>query len=597
MFLTYLILVVALSLSAVAAFYSIIGLTAIFAAASIPVIIMGSILEIAKLVITVWLHEYWDRVKLVMKLYLVPAVVLLMFITSMGIFGFLSRAHIEQTSAGIESQAQVERMVKEIGRQTDLIKRAEQRVKQLQTSGLGADGNIQAQIDTEQQRIDSAYDRIKPAVDEQNRIIDNQTRLYTEQIERIDQTLKTLQSYIDAGDVSKAQSMIGSRADGKWGPATAAALKNWQLARNQERQVVVQQLKDIDANNATIKAARQEIQRVRQSVDSQVAESNRLINRLREQLGKSDAGDVEQALAEQQTIIKTANSEVDTLTQQQYKLEVEYRKLEAEVGPIKYIAEFIYGEDTDKNMLEKAVRWVIIIIVAVFDPLAVMMLLAFTESRAWNRVAQNAPVLPRTFNIPAVLRRRPKSSFGFDEHATAVDNLSAEPILSTEPIPGTEPILTETESPEDEIENDSNAHNEHDDTIKESKRKWKIRHPDSTIKEQRQLLMLGMIDHLPWDELSATTKPSVVAFGSVWPDNPVKGYMFLRTDYVPTKLFKFNGQKWIEVSKESTDVYVANTAYIEFLMKKIESSEYDPDLLSNSELSEIETYLKNKGNQ
>jgi hypothetical protein len=87
---------VALSLSAVAAFYSIAGLAAIFAAAVIPIVIMGSILEAAKLVVTVWLHEYWSRCRLAMKLYLVPAVFFLMLITSMGIFGFLSKAHLDQ---------------------------------------------------------------------------------------------------------------------------------------------------------------------------------------------------------------------------------------------------------------------------------------------------------------------------------------------------------------------------------------------------------------------------------------------------------------------------------------------------------------------
>ena len=88
MLLTYLMLFVALCLSAVAAFYSIMGLTAIFAAAVVPIVIMGSILEVAKLVVTVWLHEYWKQAKLTMKLYLVPAVFMLMLITSMGIFGF-----------------------------------------------------------------------------------------------------------------------------------------------------------------------------------------------------------------------------------------------------------------------------------------------------------------------------------------------------------------------------------------------------------------------------------------------------------------------------------------------------------------------------
>mgnify|MGYP003343683263 FL=1 len=95
MILTMLMFVVALCLSSVAAFYSIVGLTAIFAAAVVPIVIMGSILEVAKLVVTVWLHEYWRQCRWVMKAYLVPAVGVLMLLTSMGIFGFLSKAHLE----------------------------------------------------------------------------------------------------------------------------------------------------------------------------------------------------------------------------------------------------------------------------------------------------------------------------------------------------------------------------------------------------------------------------------------------------------------------------------------------------------------------
>ena len=89
-------LIVALTLSAIAAWYSILGLTAIFAAAVIPIIIMGGSLEVAKVVTTVWLHRYWDRAGWVLKMYLIPAVVALAFLTSMGIFGFLSKAHSDQ---------------------------------------------------------------------------------------------------------------------------------------------------------------------------------------------------------------------------------------------------------------------------------------------------------------------------------------------------------------------------------------------------------------------------------------------------------------------------------------------------------------------
>ena len=107
MFLSLITLAVALSLSVIAAYYSIAGLTAIFAAAVVPIMIMGSILELAKVVVTIWLHEYWSRARWLMKLYLVPAVLMLMLITSMGIFGFLSKAHSDQNLVSGDVQAKI----------------------------------------------------------------------------------------------------------------------------------------------------------------------------------------------------------------------------------------------------------------------------------------------------------------------------------------------------------------------------------------------------------------------------------------------------------------------------------------------------------
>ena len=101
-------LITALAISAVAIYYSVAGLVAIFAAAALPIMIMGGTLEIAKLVTAVWLHKYWKQATWWLKTYLSVAVVVLMFITSMGIFGFLSKAHIEQPSASEESIARVE---------------------------------------------------------------------------------------------------------------------------------------------------------------------------------------------------------------------------------------------------------------------------------------------------------------------------------------------------------------------------------------------------------------------------------------------------------------------------------------------------------
>ena len=369
-------LITALAISAVAIYYSVAGLVAIFAAAAIPILIMGTTLEIAKLVTAVWLHKYWDRAAWWLKTYLSISVVVLMFITSMGIFGFLSKAHIEQTSASEESIARVETIQKELDRQDVLVARAEDRIEQLEDTDSGVDAGIQQQIDTEQTRIDSAYTRIQPAIAEQNVIIANVTALFQSELDKIDAELDKLQSYIDAGDIPKAQGMIGAKADGAYGPKTAQAFTDFQDAKKVERGEWIQKLQDA-AQSPTVIAARAEITRLRSGVEQQIANSNTLINRLRTQLGNTTTADTVQGdIDAQQARIATAATVIDGLTEEKIQLEAEYRKLEAEVGPIKYIAEFVYGEAADKNMLEEAVKWVIIVIIFVFDPLAVLLLLA-----------------------------------------------------------------------------------------------------------------------------------------------------------------------------------------------------------------------------
>ena len=381
----------ALTISAVAIYYSIAGLVAIFAAAAIPIVIMGTALEVGKLVTAVWLHKYWSQATWWLKTYLTTAVIILMFITSMGIFGFLSKAHIEQTSAGEESVAQVERLAGEIERQQDIIIRAEEKIKKLETSTVGGDANIQAQIDAEQERIDKAYVRVQPAIDEQQKIIDSQATLYKNELAKIDAEMETLQGYIDSGDTKKAQQMIGASADGIFGKKTADKIGDWQEAKAKERNELIDKIERA-SNNPQAKAAAEEIKRLRTTVEQQIKDSNALINRLRNQLGDTDkTADIDAQVDAQNLRIKNANTEIDTLTDEKYALEGEYRKLEAEVGPIKYIAEFVYGENATQNMLEEAVRWVIIIIIFVFDPLAVLLLIASKYTFHWRNKGGSLP--------------------------------------------------------------------------------------------------------------------------------------------------------------------------------------------------------------
>ena len=383
-----LVLLSALSISAVAIYYSIAGLVAIFAAAAIPIMIMGTALEIGKLVTAVWLHKYWSQAKWWLKTYLAIAVAVLMFITSMGIFGYLSKAHIEQTSASIESVEKISQLETEIGRYKGIITRAEEKIESAENQGADQNNVIQDQIDREQKRIDTAYDRVQPLVAEQQKIIqqeierkDKKIEPYLAQVSNIDADLQTLSDLLnrrDSESIRRLQSIVGTRVDGTYGSRTAKQVENYRDGLIAKRESILKTISQIEEKESPIiKAANEEIKRLRDIAQKEIEESNKVINKLREEIGSTTVADNNTEIIEENLLkIKNANIEIDTLTEQKYEIEAEYRKLEAEVGPIKYIAEFIYGEEADRDMLEEAVRWVIILIIFVFDPLAVLLLIA-----------------------------------------------------------------------------------------------------------------------------------------------------------------------------------------------------------------------------
>ena len=239
----------AISISVIAAGYSIVGLSTLFAGAVVPIIAMGSALEVGKLVAASWLYNNW-RNKLVpysIKMYLTFAVIVLIFITSMGIFGFLSKAHLDQVKPTSSNNIKIELIDKQINQQQLIIDRAEGQLTLLD---------------------------------------------------------KALEVYIDKEYVSRG-------------------LKE---RKKQE-------------------------------------EERTILN----------------------TTITDASNKIGELTLQKSELALEQDKIEAEVGPIKYIAELIYGEQA-KDHFDKAVRWVIIVLIFVFDPLAVLLLIAANISLRSRKV-------------------------------------------------------------------------------------------------------------------------------------------------------------------------------------------------------------------
>jgi len=252
---TYLLFFTAFALSSIAAYYSVIGLIAIFAASPVPIAIMGSTLELAKIVTVSWLQRNWNTAPKLLKSYFMAAVFILMLITSLGIFGYLSKAHSEQGAVT---------------------------------------GNVAAKVSILDEKIKISKDNI-------------------------DANRKALQQLDEAVDQVMARSTTETGAD-----------KAVQIRRSQSK------------------------------------ERARLLQE-----------------------IEAEQKKITTLTEERAPIAAEVRKIEAEVGPIKYIASFIYGE-TSVELLEKAVVWVIILIIVVFDPLAVLLFIAFNKALEKS----NSPLKP-----------------------------------------------------------------------------------------------------------------------------------------------------------------------------------------------------------
>ena len=346
----------ALTISAVAIYYSVAGLAAIFAAAVIPIIIMGVSLEVGKLVTAVWLHRHWSRATWWLKTYLSVAVFVLMFITSMGIFGFLSKAHIEQTSMSQEQVALIQTIEDKITRSEGKINRWTTEMDRLLA---GEDIRVDSLIEREQVELDKINVLIKAEKDDVRKDFDKQIEL---QNNRIDQARERKEADIKAAkDRFEGSLGGGSKYDKAVEEAKANELS---VASSAQREI-----RNINAKLNDALAA----------VDAKYADDIKAIqDRIQDLRGQANAKteDLDARITELETFIDKEQIVIDGVREEKFNYEKTYRQLEAEVGPIKYIAEFIYGENANEDLLESAVRWVIIIIIFVFDPLAVLLLIA-----------------------------------------------------------------------------------------------------------------------------------------------------------------------------------------------------------------------------
>lgn len=423
MFLGILTLLVALSISVIAAYYSIVGLTAIFAAAFLPIVLMGSVLEVGKLLATVWLHQNWKRAPGAIKYYLTTAVVVLMFITSMGVFGFLSKSHIEQSAIGGEQLAQMEVIDEKLVNIDSKISRWTEDIERLNKGGQNT--RVDNLIKLEQDRIDQARKSIEPQIKAQNDKIPLYQAQADKEIKQQEKRLKAAQNRSKA-DIEQANKRLavldkdveaytkqGTVKGGVFTADTDNVARGKELRKEQkpERDALNKQIAQAKKNELSVASAVQrEITKINKRLADQIKGVEKAISEIRKsiqptielankniQKHTADAGtgskEVEAKIEELEKKISDIQPQKDKLRDAKFQFEKKYRQFEAEVGPVKYIAELIYGE-ADRSLLEDAVRWVIIIIVAVFDPLAVCLVLAGTMTIGWWREERglNKPV-------------------------------------------------------------------------------------------------------------------------------------------------------------------------------------------------------------
>jgi len=492
-------LIVALALSAVAAYYSIIGLTAIFAGAVIPIVVMGIILEISKITTTVWLRTYWARCSLLMKSYLVPSVIILALITSMGIFGFLSKSHLDQ--------------------------------------GIGT-GDVSAKVAL------------------------------------IDEKVKTQRENIKSSREALAQM-------------------------------------DLQVNNVMIKG----------DTETSAARSVQIRRQQASERGKL------------QKEIEAANTNIGKLNEERAPIASQLRKVEAEVGPIKYIAAMIYGDNPDQNILEKAVRWVIILLVLVFDPLAIALILAANQSKDWDleqpesdepgpieRTVYEPDDGPLTDDqveqikesvIPMELYRPDPEEEAFQKtlaelhpylnvvpDRTATSTVPPQVYHRPAPEPEPELELIEVEKPAEieplpELVVLDDHPIETEGVTKEAEYKelssgYVSYHGKQMNRDVLRDLRPDLFLQVDGDRKSSTN------FGTHFPEVARPGDVFVRVDVLPNRVYKFNGDKWIMVNKDQTTTYLYDQEYIKYLVAKIDQGEYDVQLLSANEKQQIEEYLTNQ---
>ena len=372
-------LITALAIAGVAAWFSIVGLMLLFSGMPMSIAVMAGTLEVGKLLTASWLYRYWNETSIMLRAYLTTAVVILMVITSIGIYGYLSKAASDQAGDVGDAVAVVERIDAQILREENKIDLIEDRIL-----GIGGSVDISASIEAQEDIRDGAWERVQGDIDYNQEQIENVREQLKVDIAQQDSRLAELDKAVnelrtkgvevvtlDEGGIF--QSAETEKIDYI---AQATELRASQQAERDEIKAEKQSLRD--TATADIKVFQNAIDNYRSQAQDDINGANAEINRLRNQ-SSTQADDNLLKINAFNEEIDTIYSDIVTLKDEKFGAESKIRDLDREVGPIKYLSQLLTGGD-DQASIETAIRWFILMLVFVFDPLAVMLVIAANQT-------------------------------------------------------------------------------------------------------------------------------------------------------------------------------------------------------------------------
>lgn len=337
-------LISALSISLIAAYFSIIGLATIFPGSMYAVIAMGSVLEVGKIIASIWLHKNWKSAPVMIKVYLFSAILVLMGITSMGIFGFLSKSHIEHEQNSEKARALVTQVETKIARENEYIQRQKDLILKNEQKNENLSDKSSENIELEQNKISQLTTQLEKDIE-----IDNKMLAPIElRLNKLNEELNIIKN--------KSGGLFSSK-------------------KKDIEEKIIEQAKEREELDLKKKEIEKRISKYREETSQLISDIRKRIQEY-QVIGFEKPEDAELKIEKLNQNISEALNKIDELERQKFDMDDGSRQLEAEVGPLKYVAEFISDLTGSSFDIGKAVRIVIIILIFVFDPLAILLVLA-----------------------------------------------------------------------------------------------------------------------------------------------------------------------------------------------------------------------------